>query len=92
MINRKNEELFLIVDQGDHASRVVIMDGMGVPVAWAERPLNTYRPQDGYVEHDPLELLWTVQESLEEVVLKVGSRVNSIRAAGFATQRLSIVC
>jgi len=90
--DRKNEELFLIVDQGGHASRAVIMDGVGVPVAWAQRPLNTYRPQDSYVEHDPLELLLTVQESLEEVVRKVGSRVNSIRAAGLATQRSSIVC
>jgi glycerol kinase len=92
LVDRKFDKSFLIVDQGGHASRAVVMDESGMPVAWAERPLGTSRPQSGYVEHDPKELLETIRQCLTEVTQKVGDRSKTVQAAGLATQRSSIVC
>jgi len=83
---------FLIVDQGGHASRTVIMDRTGTPVASSERPLATFRPQGAWVEHDPLELLETIRDTMEETVLKAVEGSDILVAAGFATQRSNVVC
>lgn len=91
-IDQKNEMRFLMVDQGGHASRAVVMDGSGVPVTRAERPLSTSRPQDGYVEHDPGELVRTIRQCLEEVIQAIGDDSKTVQAAAIATQRSSIVC
>jgi glycerol kinase len=88
----QSKQTFLIVDQGGHASRAVVMDGMGMPVAWSEQPLGTFRPQDGHVEHDPEELVQTVRQCMTDVVRKAGSQTTTVHAAGFATQRSSIAC
>ncbi len=88
----KSDQIFLVVDQGGHASRAVVMDELGMPVAWSERPLSTSRPQGGYVEHDPEDLLKTIRQSLAEVALKAGDRSKTMQAAGLATQRSSVVC
>lgn len=92
MIDIKSDNTFLIVDQGGHASRAVIMDGSGAVLARAERPLGTSRPRDGYVEHDPEELVLTVSRCLTEVIEKNEVETRSLLCAGMATQRSSIVC
>jgi len=80
------------VDQGGHASRAVIMDGSGTVLSRAERSLGTSRPKDGYVEHDPEELVLTVSQCLMEVIEKNEVETRSLLCAGMATQRSSIVC
>ena len=92
MTHCRDETYYLIVDQGGHASRAVVMDALGRAVARSEHPVDTSRSSDGHVEHDPCELVRTVEQCMEEAVLKAGDRSNSILAAGIATQRSSVVC
>jgi len=44
------------------------------------------------VEHDPLELVETIRESITETVQKAAARSGDLQAAGFATQRSNVVC
>lgn len=83
---------YIIIDQGGHATRSVVMSGKGVVVAWSERPLRTFRPQNGYVEHDPEELLDTIRQSLVEAASHRGEAEGYLKAAGLAIQRSSVVC
>lgn len=88
----KGEKTFLIVDQGGHATRSMVMDGTGKNVAWSEQPLKTLHSRQGFVEHDPLHLIQTIRRSLAELAGKWPLTGKTVSAAGFATQRSSIVC
>lgn len=54
----------------------------------AVRPVSTYRPSPGFVEHDPDELLAGTLEAISEVVAEVGASVAGI---GIASQTESFV-
>lgn len=81
---------FLALDQGSHAGKALVFDGDGRMVAAAERQLATRRPQPGWVEHDPEEVVSSLREAVEEAVASSG--VAAITAAGLAIQRSSVVC
>lgn len=88
----KSERNYIVIDQGGHATRAVVMDEGGAVIAWSERPVSTLRPRKGFVEHDPDDLLQTIRQSLEEAASGTGTRGRSIKAAGLAIQRSSVVC
>lgn len=87
-----SKSLFLSIDQGGHASRAVIYDHEGQIVANCSTPLTTRHPHAHYVEHDAQALLDSIQQSLVDVINKLGERAKYIEAAGLATQRSNIVC
>jgi glycerol kinase len=78
--------LYLCLDQGGHASRAVIIDAVGDVQKIAFRNISTRR-DDARVEHDPAELLASLQEAAAEV-----SAGYEVCLAGLATQRSSVVC
>jgi len=78
---------YLVLDQGSHASRAILFDGVGHMIANSTQPIATIRPQPGWVEHDPEAVL----DSLRQVVSTAVAGYN-VAAAGLATQRSSIVC
>jgi len=82
---------YLALDQGGHASRALIFAGDGALVASASVPIATARSAEDHIEHDPGELLRSLQQAIDRACrdLPPGSR---IRAAGLATQRSSMVC
>ncbi|GMQ99435.1 MAG: glycerol kinase GlpK [Zetaproteobacteria bacterium] len=82
-----NKPLYLVLDQGSHASRAMLFDHMGHVISAEERAIATQYPQSGMVEHDPEEVLESLREAMRATV--AGHRV---AAAGLATQRSSIVC
>ena len=81
---------YLAIDQGGHASRAILFDTSGRLIASAERPTGTHHPAPAWVEHDPNEVVQSVQHALD--VLAQNAARESISAAGLATQRSSIVC
>ena len=83
--------LYLALDQGGHASRALIFATNGTVVTSASVPIATQRNDLGHIEHDPEELLRSLQRAIATVCggLPAGSR---IQAAGLATQRSSMVC
>ena len=90
-MNNTRSELYLCLDQGGHASRAALFDSEGNMHSLAFRDIATQR--DGsHVEHDPQELLESLQLAAEELLVDLGDDVTRVVAAGIATQRSSIVC
>jgi glycerol kinase len=83
--------VYLALDQGGHASRAIVFDERGTIVAQAFSPIGTRRPQPDRVEHDPEELIGSIETAIADAVSKIAPG-DSITVAGLATQRSSIVC
>ena len=90
--DRNRSTCYLVVDQGGHASRAVVLDGSGVILDQAERSLETHHPRDGFVEHDPDQLVRSIRESLEELTNRAESLINDVLCAGIVTQRSNVIC
>lgn len=89
---RKREPLYLTIDQGGHASRIIVFDPTGNIVSKSFASIGAHHPSEVRVEHDPEELIGSIHQALAETHQKLGSEFDRIVAAGLATQRSSIVC
>ncbi len=84
--------LWLSLDQGGHASRAIVFDSAGQQVAQAFAAISTRHLEPDRVEHDPLEIVQSLQTVIDDVAQLLGADVDRVQAAGLATQRSSIVC
>ena len=75
-------DCLLAIDQGTHASRAVVFDLKGRPLASRVVPLKTLCPAPGWVEQDPEDIfetsvLQTIQKSFRRKYYKVSGRFES---------------
>ena len=84
--------LYLALDQGGSASRAVLFDAVGHEVAAAHVPIGTRHADTDRVEHDPEELVHSLQVAAQDACDSDAARGRPIVAAGLATQRSTIVC
>ncbi len=89
---RFNNDLYLAIDQGGHASRAIVFNNCGEIIAQVHRHIGVKRYDDSFVEHDAEELLQSVQTAVEEVLDQLGDKAQRVAAAGLATQRSNVVC
>ncbi len=87
-----DEPLYLAIDQGSHASRAIVFDHQGGVLARAQAEIDTLRPRDDWVEHDPDALLDATRRVIADSARALGGDVERVQVAGLATQRSSIVC
>ena len=87
-----NNQLYLAIDQGGHASRAIVFNGKGELLAETFQDIHVQHPKPDFVEHEPEELLQSIEQSLKHMLEKLGDRAGDIVAAGLATQRSNIVC
>lgn len=87
----KIQTLYLVLDQGGHASRAFVFDTEGCVIARASENIATQHPQPTWVEHDAETLVASLQSVIHEVVTQLSHQSRGICAAGLATQRASIV-
>jgi len=85
-----NTHLYLAIDQGGHASRASLFTADGELLGGANVAIHTRQPAAEYVEHDPEELVASVQAAINATLHYADSV--PIIAAGLATQRSSVVC
>lgn len=85
-------KLYLAIDQGGHASRAIVFDRQGNIITQAERAIRTLTPHTDWVEHDPEEMVKSVEEAIHAALEQLGDRKQQLVSAGMATQRSSIVC
>lgn len=76
------------LDQGSSSSRAIAFDLKGRVLASARRPLKTFYPGPGRIEHDPADLLRGARAALAEVRRRLGRPPLAI---GLAAQRSTIV-
>ncbi len=84
--------LTLAIDQGGHSSRALLFDSRGAVVAQGRRPVATFHPHPGWVEHDAEALVASVRGAVADALAAAGARREEVVAAGLACQRASVVC
>lgn len=89
-----SSRLFLVLDQGGHATRAMVFDYEGTIHSQHTVPVATTEPAPLHVEHDAHNVLASVHQAIAGAVsaLPTPLTAKNIIAAGLATQRSSIVC
>jgi len=83
------------IDQGTTSSRFLIFDKAGEPVAIHQEEFSQIYPNPGWHEHDPDEIVSSVQNCIESALQtfeKDGHSKESIKAIGITNQRETTVC
>ncbi len=77
----------LALDQGTSSSRAVLFDREQNIVCICQKEFTQFYPREGWVEHNPMEILSSQLSVLEELIAKSGVSVNDITSIGIANQR-----
>ncbi|KAI0216663.1 Glycerol kinase [Massospora cicadina] len=83
------------IDQGTSSSRYLIFDFNGRVVAQCQKEFQQICPQAGWVEHDPMVIVDSVNQCIEEAVadfLKLGFKLSDLKGTGITNQRETTVC
>ena len=81
------EKYVMALDQGTTSSRVIIFNKKGEIVSKAQKEFPQHYPKNGWVEHDPNEILFTEMESIIEVIREGAVNAKDIKAIGVTNQR-----
>jgi glycerol kinase len=81
----------LAIDQGTTSTRALLLDRAGRIVASAQREFAQHFPRPGWVEHDPREILATVEASVAEVLARAGIAPAQLAGIGITNQRETTV-
>ena len=77
----------IALDQGTTSSRTIIFDQFGKIASVSQQPFPQIFPQPGWVEHDPMTILYTQLGSLSEAFRSSGLKREEIAAIGITNQR-----
>jgi glycerol kinase len=77
----------LSLDQGTTSSRSILFNQQGQAVCTAQKEFTQHYPQQGWVEHNPMEIWHTQLETAREVLEKTGVTAEEIGAIGITNQR-----
>jgi len=77
----------LAIDQSTSGTKALVFDGKGNLIARSDLPHRQIVSENGWVEHDPLEIYRNVLEAVKLVVEKSGIDKNEIAAVGISNQR-----
>ncbi|MBR1781443.1 MAG: glycerol kinase GlpK [Oscillospiraceae bacterium] len=77
----------LSLDQGTTSSRAILFDQQQNIIAVSQKEFTQFYPQEGWVEHNPMEI-WSSQYAvMMEVVAQSGIDVHDLAAIGITNQR-----
>lgn len=77
----------LALDQGTTSSRAIIFDKSGNIVAKSQNEFRQIYPQAGWVEHDPMEILYTQLQAVASVMISGNFHAEDIAGIGITNQR-----
>ncbi|MFA5662614.1 glycerol kinase GlpK [Castellaniella sp.] len=77
----------LALDQGTSSTRSIVFDTRGRIVGLSQREFAQHYPQPGWVEHDPMDIWHTQQETLREAVARAGIQASELAGIGITNQR-----
>ncbi|PNS17413.1 Glycerol kinase [Sphaceloma murrayae] len=90
-----SEEVFVgSIDQGTTSSRFLIFNKQGEPVAVHQEEFKQIFPNPGWHEHDPEEIISSVNTCIDKAVeqfTSAGHKIDSIKAVGITNQRETTV-
>ena len=85
------EKYILSLDQGTTSSRAIIFDKAGGIHGTAQLEFKQIYPKDGWVEHDPMEILRSQKLAITSAMEHGGIGAESIAAIGITNQRETTV-
>ena len=81
------KEYILSLDQGTTSSRAVLLTQRVKRLRAYRKNIRRYSPANGWVEHDPMDILESQLSSAREVIAKAGITAEDVAAIGIANQR-----
>ncbi len=81
----------LAIDQGTSSTRAALIDKKGVIVDQESIEFKQIYPSNGWVEHDPLEIIQTVKSTIAIILKRNAIIQNDIVSCGITNQRETIV-
>ncbi len=81
----------LALDQGTTSSRAILFDQAGAIAATAQHEFEQFYPQQGWVEHSPVEILTSQLSCAVEALGKVGARPRDVAGIGITNQRETVI-
>ena len=81
------KKYILSLDQGTTSSRAILFDKEQNIVAMSQKEFTQIFPQDGWVEHDAMEIYSSQYAVMMEVIAKSGVSADEIAAVGITNQR-----
>jgi glycerol kinase len=89
MVN--DDSFILAIDQGTTSTRSIVFSTQGEIISTAQKEIKQIYPQAGYVEHNPLEIFYSVLETAREAIKLSKLETRSIRTIGITNQRETVV-
>ncbi len=77
----------LALDQGTTSSRAIVFDKKGNIVSKAQNEFEQIYPQAGWVEHDPLSILYSQFQAVSSCIMSGGISPEDIAGIGITNQR-----
>ncbi|AOY88553.1 glycerol kinase [Marinobacter salinus] len=81
----------LAIDQGTTSSRAIVFDESGSSIAVDQQEFHQYFPQDGWVEHDALEIWDSTLSVCRRALEKAGIEAVELSGIGITNQRETTV-
>ena len=85
------EKYILSLDQGTTSSRAVLINEKAQIVSMSQKEIRQIYPKEGWVEHDPIEILNSVIEVTQEAIEKLKIQPQQIKSIGITNQRETTV-
>ncbi len=86
-----NSSYLIAIDQGTTSTRSIIFTANLEIVAIAQQEFPQHFPQSGWVEHDPMDLWQTTQQTLTAVLVKANIQAAQIAGIGITNQRETVI-
>jgi glycerol kinase len=84
--------VILAIDQGTSSSRAVAFDANSFEVLGAaQQEIEQHYPRDGWVEHEPEDIWYSVARTVREALAKSGRGGRDVAAIGITNQRETLV-
>jgi glycerol kinase len=84
--------VLLAIDQGTTSSRTVVYDSATfAPLGSAQQEIEQHYPRDGWVEHEPEDIWYSVARTVREALAKAGRDPQDVAAIGITNQRETLV-
>lgn len=84
--------LILALDQGTTSTRAVVYDAHTFAVlGTARQEIEQYYPRDGWVEHEPEDIWYSVARTAREALARSGRDPRTVAAIGLTNQRETVV-
>ncbi|MDB5309080.1 MAG: glpK [Gemmataceae bacterium] len=84
--------LILSIDQGTTSSRAVVYDPATFAVVGsAQQEIEQHYPKDGWVEHEPEDIWYSVARTVREALATAGRSPADVAAVGITNQRETVV-